>query len=57
MPITILNYVKTVVGDKDTYSAEDFSRNGVGMTGGFQLRRQHRLLQLLPLHLGLLALR
>ena len=37
MPITILDYVKSVVGDKDTYSAEDFSRNGVGMTGGCQL--------------------
>ncbi|MGH3177766.1 MAG: hypothetical protein ACRDPF_28305 [Streptosporangiaceae bacterium] len=37
MPITILDYVRTVVGDKDTYSAEDFSRNGVGMTGGCQL--------------------
>ena len=37
MPITILDYVKTVVGDKDTYSAEDFSLNGVGMTGGCQL--------------------
>ena len=37
MPITILDYVKTVVGDKDTYSAEDFFRNGVGMTGGCQL--------------------
>ena len=24
MPITILDYVKSVVGDKDTYTAEDF---------------------------------
>jgi predicted RNA-binding Zn-ribbon protein involved in translation (DUF1610 family) len=37
MPITILDYVRTVVGDKDTYCAEDFFRNGVGMTGGCQL--------------------
>jgi hypothetical protein len=37
MPITILDYVKSVVGDKDTYSAEDFHRSGVAMTGGCQL--------------------
>ena len=37
MPITILDYVRTVVGDKDTYCAEDFHRHGVGMTGGCQL--------------------
>jgi hypothetical protein len=37
MPITILDYVKTVVGDKDTYAAEDFHRSGVAMTGGCQL--------------------
>jgi hypothetical protein len=36
MPITILDYVKSVVGDKDTYAAEDFYRNGVAMTGGCQ---------------------
>ena len=36
MPITILDYVKSVVGEKDTYAAEDFYRNGVAMTGGCQ---------------------
>jgi hypothetical protein len=36
MPITILDYVKSVVGDKDTYAAEDFHRSGVAMTGGCQ---------------------
>jgi hypothetical protein len=36
MPITILDYVKSVVGEKDTYAAEDFYRNGVGLTGGCQ---------------------
>jgi hypothetical protein len=36
MPITIFDYVKSVVGDKDSYSAEDFYRNGVGLTGGCQ---------------------
>ena len=36
MPITILDYVKSVVGDKDTYSAEDFLNSGVEMLGGCQ---------------------
>jgi hypothetical protein len=36
MPITILDYVKSVVGDKDTYSPDDFRRCGVAMTGGCQ---------------------
>jgi hypothetical protein len=36
MPITILDYVKSVVGDKDTYAAGDFYRSGVAMTGGCQ---------------------
>jgi hypothetical protein len=34
MPITILDYVKSVVGQKDSYSAEDFHSNGVDMLGG-----------------------
>jgi hypothetical protein len=37
MPITILDYVKSVVGDKETYSGDDFHRSGVAMTGGCQL--------------------
>ena len=36
MPITILDFVKAEVGDKDTYTAEDFARNGVDMLGGCQ---------------------
>jgi len=36
MAITILDYVKSAVGDKDSYCAEDFRRNGVGLTGGCQ---------------------
>src|SRR5215468_2812495 len=34
MPITILDYVKSVVGEKDCYPAEDFSRLGVAIVGG-----------------------
>ena len=34
MPITILDYVKSVVGEKDSYPAEDFSRLGVAIVGG-----------------------
>jgi hypothetical protein len=34
MPITILDYVKSVVGDKDCYCAADFYGNGVDMLGG-----------------------
>ena len=34
MPITILDYVKSVVRDKDEYTAEDFYRWGVDMLGG-----------------------
>jgi hypothetical protein len=34
MPVTILDYVKSIVGDKPEYSAGDFSRNGVEMLGG-----------------------
>ncbi len=37
MPITILDYVKFVVGDKDTYTDDDFFRNGVGILGHCQL--------------------
>jgi len=36
MPITILDYVKSVVGDKDLYTAEDFMNSGVEMLGGCQ---------------------
>jgi hypothetical protein len=34
MPISILDYVKSKTGDKETYTAEDFSSNGVTMLGG-----------------------
>lgn len=34
MPITIVDYVKSIVGDKPAYHAEDFSSNGVAMMGG-----------------------
>lgn len=34
MPISILDYVKSIVGDKDTYPAADFYDNGVEMLGG-----------------------
>ena len=36
MPITILDYVKSVVGDKDTYSAEDLPAAASDMLGGCQ---------------------
>lgn len=36
MPITILDYVKSRVGEKDTYTPEDFYGNGVEMLGGCQ---------------------
>ena len=36
MPITILDYVKSVVGDKDLYTAGDFLKSGVEMLGGCQ---------------------
>jgi hypothetical protein len=36
MPITILDYVKTVVGDKDFYTAEDCLISGVDIIGGCQ---------------------
>ena len=36
MPITILDYVKSVVGDKDTYTAEDCLASGVDILGGCQ---------------------
>jgi hypothetical protein len=36
MAITILDYVKSVVGDKDTYTAGDFTSAGVEMIGGCQ---------------------
>ena len=58
MPITILDYVKSVVGDKDFYTAEDCLTSGVDILGGCQgCARHHRLLQRLPLHLRVLALR
>ena len=34
MPITILDYVKSVVGDKDLYTAEDCLASGVDILGG-----------------------
>jgi hypothetical protein len=34
MPITILDYVKSVAGEKDFYPAEDFYRAGVNIAGG-----------------------
>jgi hypothetical protein len=34
MAITILDYVKSVIGDKPSYYAEDFDRCGVDMFGG-----------------------
>jgi hypothetical protein len=36
MPITILDYVKSVVGDKDFYTAEDYLASGVDIIGGCQ---------------------
>ena len=36
MPITILDYVKSVVGDKDLYTAEDCLASGVDILGGCQ---------------------
>lgn len=36
MPITILDYVKSVVGDKDFYTAEDCLISGVDIIGGCQ---------------------
>jgi hypothetical protein len=36
MPITILDYVKSVVGDKDIYTAEDCLASGVDIIGGCQ---------------------
>ena len=36
MPITILDYVKSVVGEKDIYSPDDFYRSGVDILGGCQ---------------------
>ena len=36
MPITILDYVKSVVGDKDIYTAEDCLTSGVDIIGGCQ---------------------
>jgi hypothetical protein len=36
MAITILDYVKSVVGDKDLYTAEDCLASGVDIIGGCQ---------------------
>ena len=36
MPITMLDYVKSVVGDKDLYTAEDCLASGVDIMGGCQ---------------------
>ncbi len=37
MSITILDYVKSIVGDKPAYDAGDFYRNGVDMFGGCEI--------------------
>jgi hypothetical protein len=37
MSITILDYVKSVVGEKPIYTVEDFSSAGVEMLGGCQI--------------------
>ena len=37
MPITILDYVKSVVGDKPLYTAEDCLASGVDILGGCQV--------------------
>ena len=37
MPITILDYVKDQIGEKTTYTAEDFSRAGVDIIGGCEV--------------------
>ena len=58
MPITILDYVKSVVGDKDLYTAEDCLASGVDILGGCQgCHAIIALLQRLPVHLRVLALR
>ena len=58
MPITILDYVKSVVGDKDLYTAEDCLASGVDILGGCQgCHATIACLQRLPLHLRVLALR
>jgi hypothetical protein len=36
MSITILDYVKSIVGEQDTYTDDDFFRNGVGILGHCQ---------------------
>ena len=52
MPITILDYVKSVVGDKDLYTAEDCLASGVDILGGCQGCQASIGLQRLPLHSG-----
>src|SRR5215469_365514 len=37
MPITILDYVKSVTGEKTIYTVEDFSHAGVDTLGGCQI--------------------
>jgi ribosomal protein L37AE/L43A len=37
MPITILDYVKSKAGEKDSYSGEDFLSHGVEMLGGCEI--------------------
>jgi hypothetical protein len=34
MPITILDYIKSALGEKDTYTPDDFSRLGVEFSDG-----------------------
>jgi hypothetical protein len=37
MPVTILDYVKSQVGEKDSYPAADFHDHGVAIIGGCEL--------------------
>jgi hypothetical protein len=37
MPITILDYVKSQIGEKDSYPAHDFYSVGVDITGGCEI--------------------
>jgi hypothetical protein len=34
MPITVLDYTKSIIGEKDTYTTDDFARAGVDILGG-----------------------
>jgi hypothetical protein len=52
MPITILDYVKSVVGDKDLYTAEDCLASGVAILGGCQGRYHNKHYKTLAEQLG-----